>query len=68
MERQIQEKPKGTPLTDEVVQQLIKRGYKAVDLVYFGQWTKEAILAITPKDLSEMADLYAEHDDNLLGC
>lgn len=68
MERnKLHEEPKGTPLTDDVVAELVKKGYSATDLTYLGHFTKEAVLAFTPKAFSEMADLFADHDDNLLG-
>ena len=61
------EQPK-TPLTEDVIQDLINRGYSATDLSYLGSLSKEDVLAFNPKEFSEFADIMAEHDDKLLGC
>lgn len=70
MERDLtrKDKPQGTPLTEDVVQSLIAKGYNAGDLIYLGHFTKEEVLMFTPKDFSEMADSFAQMDDRLLGC
>lgn len=57
-----------TPMTQEVQEELIGKGYKAIDLVYLGHLPKEVVEAMTPEDFSEMADAFAAQDNKLLGC
>lgn len=60
----------GLPIDEEHIKALWKKGYNFVDLFYLSTYgiTYLELRKMTPAEVSEMADQFAQTDDKLLGC
>lgn len=67
MEKEI---PKEQPINEDQIRELWKKGYNFVDLYYLSTYdiTYSDVIKMSPAELSEMADQFAQTDDKLLGC